>query len=227
MMVNSKDTFLPLDGVTFLPLGKIATIVTYLEMTTPPDWLTRIRDSGPPQRACLYHQLSPDLDWYRALFRAVGVPWLWFSRLLLNDEELKAILCHSKIQVYHVTVDGMSVGFMELDRRKIGQVEIAFFGLKPSFIRCGIGSAMMQETLQLAWHGDELVERIWLHTCTLDHPGALIFYQSHGFQVYKRAVEVMDDPRLTGILPKTAGMYAPLIMPGSGFEGENSHEQQE
>jgi hypothetical protein len=55
------------------------------------------------------------------------------------------------------------------------------------------------------------VDRFFLHTCSLDHPAALAFYIRAGFTPYKRAIEVADDPRLTGRLPRTAAPHVPVI----------------
>ena len=43
--------------------------------------------------------------------------------------------------------------------------------------------------------------RVWVHTCTLDHPSALGVYQRAGFSAYRRERVVIDDPRLKGLMP--------------------------
>jgi ribosomal protein S18 acetylase RimI-like enzyme len=55
--------------------------------------------------------------------------------------------------------------------------------------------------------------RVWLHTCTNDHPAAIAFYRRCGFTPYKFAIEVMEDPRLSGAYPETAAPHIPLIRP--------------
>ncbi|MFL5217644.1 MAG: GNAT family N-acetyltransferase, partial [Microvirga sp.] len=57
------------------------------------------------------------------------------------------------------------------------------------------------------------IARLWVHTCSLDHPRAVAFYLGAGFRPYKRAIEVADDPRLTGDLPRDAEPQVPLIRP--------------
>jgi hypothetical protein len=58
------------------------------------------------------------------------------------------------------------------------------------------------------------VRRVWLHTCTFDHPAAVRFYLRAGFRAWKFAIEVSDDPRLTGALPASAAPHVPLIAAG-------------
>jgi hypothetical protein len=59
------------DGDFDVPVGKIATVVTHLEMTERP----AIR-SDPAGAWTLRRLETPALDWYRDLFRRVGEEWL-------------------------------------------------------------------------------------------------------------------------------------------------------
>ena len=90
-------------------------------------------------------------------------------------------------------------------------VEVAYFGLLPRFIGQGLGGHLLTAAVERAWQRG--AKRVWLHTCDLDHPAALPHYQARGFRPYKFAIEVSDDPRLTGHLPVTAGGHVPLIRP--------------
>ncbi len=67
----------------------------------------------------------------------------------------------------------------------------------------------MAETLARAWNKG--VERVWLHTCTLDHPGALGFYRAQGFVAVKRTIETFPDSRTSGVLPRDAAPQIPLL----------------
>ncbi|MBV8196845.1 MAG: GNAT family N-acetyltransferase, partial [Candidatus Eremiobacteraeota bacterium] len=55
------------------------------------------------------------------------------------------------------------------------------------------------------------IERFWLHTCNLDHPNALAFYKRSGFVPFKREIEVYDDPRIIGIVPKDTAPQVPIL----------------
>jgi hypothetical protein len=68
---------------------------------------------------------------------------------------------------------------------------------------------MMNRAIEIAWLRS--IRRLWLHTCTLDHPGALAFYVRSGFVPFRRQIEVADDPRGTGLLPRTAAPRAPMV----------------
>lgn len=191
---------------TAIARGEIGAIVTSLEMT-----------SRPPLRAMPSSDLrlerwdAPTPDKYRALYRRVGEPWLWFSRLELDDKALSAITDDPKVRIWAVLDRrGIEVGIVELDFRETGQCEIAFFGLVPELAGKGYGRWLMAMTLQAGW-AEPGVERMWVHTCTLDGPGALNFYVKSGFAPYQRQIETFPDPRLNGLIPREAAPQIPLI----------------
>ncbi len=196
-------TELNLDGYTDLQPGKLAAVVTHLEMRERPALDT------PSPRLVLQAVERPGLDWYRTLYRAIGEDWLWFSRIEMSETALAAVLHRPGNETHVAIVDGQETGIVELDRRDPADVEISFFGLKPAATGKGIGGAMMTEALRLAWRPE--TRRVWLHTCTLDHPAALTFYRRCGFTPFARSIEVVDDPRLSGVLPRSAAPHIPII----------------
>jgi GNAT superfamily N-acetyltransferase len=189
--------------------GELAAVVTSLEMRERPK--PRPLPASPLR---MVRWKEPQVEAYRILFRRVGAPWLWFSRLLLDDAALAAIICDPGVEISAV-VDraGIEIGLLELDFRTAGECEIAFFGLVPELAGKGHGGWLMTQALMLGWR--KHVTRMWVHTCTLDHPAALEFYRRHGFVPYARAIESFADPRLLGVLPREAAPQVPLIDPPS------------
>ena len=185
--------------------GMVAAIVTHLEMRDKP------RPAPiPPASLRLARWKAAKPDIYRALFRRVGEPWLWFSRLVMSDESLTAIIHDSAVEVYAVTDPrGIEVGLLELDFRKMPDCEIGFFGLVPQLNGKGMGRWLMAQAKSLAWRKG--VERVWVHTCTLDSPAALGFYIKAGFVAVAREVETFADPRIAGILPRDCAPHVPLL----------------
>lgn len=193
------------DGFHDIPAGKIAAVVTYLEMYELPQ-LRPEPVHGPWRLRQVEH---PDRDWYRRLYRRVGEDWLWFSRLFLSDTALLEILEHPGVEVYALEVEGADLGLLELDFRNEKDCELAFFGLAPELRGQGAGRWLMNRAITRAW--TQPIERLWLHTCTLDDPTALPFYQRSGFRPYCRQIEVADDPRLVGKSPREAAPHVPII----------------
>jgi GNAT superfamily N-acetyltransferase len=191
-----------------LPNAELAAVVTYLEMRTPPE------HAVPPSPLSLERVEVPQPEHYRDLFRLIGGPWLWFSRLILDDAHLAAIVQHPKVELYAVKNEqGREVGMLELDFREAGECELAFIGLVPELSGKGHGRWLLAEAVRRAWR--EGVDRVHVHTCSLDHPAALSAYRRAGFAPYKRAIERFPDPRPLGILPSDCAPQIPLL----GTEG--------
>jgi GNAT superfamily N-acetyltransferase len=193
------------NGYYELPPGKLANIATYLEMKVL------------PQRKLL--PFATDLSLvpvgempiaqYRSHFKAVGENLLWFSRLLMSDEKLKSVLGNPVIDSYVFQRGDQMLGLLELNFEDRANCELAFFGLVPDAVGSGLGRILMDEAVRRAFA--KPTERLWLHTCTLDHPAALPFYLRSGFTPYARMVEIHDDPRLQGKLPLMAAPQVPVL----------------
>ncbi|MEX1019795.1 MAG: GNAT family N-acetyltransferase [Litorilinea sp.] len=71
-------------------------------------------------------------------------------------------------------------------------VEIAYFGLLPAFVGQGIGGLLLSTAIQRAWAWQ--AQRVWVHTCTLDHPNALQNYQARGLRIYNQEDVLVNLP---------------------------------
>lgn len=191
-------------GYHALPPGMLANVVTCLEMTARP-----AVSAGLPAGYSLRPLARDDLAGFRALFSKVGRDWMWFSRLLMADEKLAGILGDAKVESFALQDGGQDVGILELDFRGQPDCELSFFGLTKDAIGTGLGRALMNEALARAWARP--IARLWVHTCTFDHPAALGFYRRSGFAPYKMMVEVHDDPRVSGKMPRDASPHVPLL----------------
>ncbi|NOJ41751.1 GNAT family N-acetyltransferase [Bradyrhizobium australiense] len=192
------------NGYSDVPAGKVAAVVTHLEMTARP-----ARRPDPAGAWSLRRVEMPPLDWFRNLYRRVGEEWLWFSRIPMPDAELAARLHSPQLEVYALIDDGHDEGLLELDFREPGQCEIGMFGVTAKLVGTGAGRWLMNRALDIAW--SRPIERLWLHTCTFDHPAALPFYQRSGFRAFRRQIEIADDPRLDGTAPRDVAQHVPVI----------------
>ena len=198
------ETPLP-PGYHPLPQGHMANVVTCLEMTARP----ALRPVPPLDGASLERLGATDTERFRALFRAIGQDIMWFSRLLLSEERLAAIIGDPKVFCHALVKDGADIGLLELDLREEATCELSFFGVVPAAVGGGAGRFLMNEALTRAWA--QPITRMWVHTCNLDHPKALDFYRRSGFRPYAMMVEVHPDPRLTGHMPRHATPQVALI----------------
>lgn len=167
-----------------------------LEMRAPP---ARPPRSAPPG-ASMARALRPPLHFYRYLYETVGREWLWVDRRQMNDEDLAAIVHDPRVEVWVAWQDGCPAGFAELDRRVPAEVELAYFGLMPERIGQGIGPWLLEVVLRRAWELGPA--RVWVHTCSLDHPAARRTYERAGFVTFEVREHEIDDPRPLPVRPR-------------------------
>lgn len=160
------------------PGDEVEVRVTYLEMLEPPV------DALPPAPpGTEVRQLVPvTASSYRRLYDGVGRDYYWVDRHAIPDAELEAMLNEPGIEVHVLYVDGREAGYAELDRRTDGEVRLMYFGLMPSFVGRGLGRWLLRWAIDAAWASRP--RRIWVDTCTMDHPRALPNYERAGFRKY-------------------------------------------
>lgn len=171
----------------FAPI--ISVNVTYLEMHEAP--------GGSEHQLTTMRAESPPVSFYRYLYNRVGAMWGWFERRALDDPELSAVIKDPAVHIVVLYVGGVPAGYYELDGRFGNDIELAYFGLMPEFIGRGFGPQLLADAIQRAWSqvGPVNMERLWLHTCSLDHPKALKTYVAAGFRAYRTETIRIEDPR--------------------------------
>lgn len=149
---------------------------TYLEMSSPSD-LKPEGHAGPgvrlePVQDCPWH-------FYRYLYVEVGRQYAWHDRLPWSEAEFRGWLAGPST-IWLLSADGAPAGYFELRGHADGSIELAYFGLMPEFVGRGLGKFLLTRAVEEAWR--QQPTRVWLHTCTLDHPGALPNYLKRGFR---------------------------------------------
>jgi GNAT superfamily N-acetyltransferase len=196
------------DGFADVPAGRIAAVVTHLDMHEP----ARLRAEHVAGELSFHHIKRPEAAWYRQLYAYVGGhAWLWFSRLKLDDRALEDIIRDPLVEIYALRHGVADEGLLELDFREKRACELAFFGVSRKLLASGAGRFLMNRAIERAWARD--IDRFHVHTCTMDHPAALEFYMRSGFVPYRRQIEIAPDPRLEGVLPMSAAPHVPVIAP--------------
>ena len=188
-----------------MPHGKLANVQTFLEMRSKPS----LRPAPHETSWRLERFSETDLRRYRDIFHLVGDEYLWAGRLLMPEAELLHFLSDPRVEVYVLVTSRGDEGLLDLDFRIDGECEVSLFGVAPSLVATGAGRWFMNQGLEIAW--SHAIKRFWLHTCTLDHPSALAFYQRTGFTPYERRVEVYDDPRALGLTRADAASQVPIL----------------
>lgn len=156
---------------------------TYLEMHSPEE----LRPAATPDPAPSIermHQCSTEL--FRHLYAGVGREFRWTDRLAWSDGTVRRHLDNPAVSIWLMSSRGQPAGYFELREHEDDSVEIAYFGLLPDYIGRGWGKYLLTRAAQSAWEFGP--KRVWLHTCTLDHPAALPNYLKRGFSSVREEV---------------------------------------
>lgn len=169
--------------------GDVQATRTYLELTHT-DQFRPAFGPFPDVRVERVEHPAPEL--YRDCYRSVGAAYHWRDRWDWTDAEIRSHLAQPEITLHVARRGGALVGWYELRRVPAeDSVEIAYFGLMPSAIGQGLGKHLLSCAVRDAWALRP--SRVWLHTCTLDHPHALANYQKRGFASYRSETYTVDS----------------------------------
>lgn len=153
---------------------------THLEITSIDRWVRRAREgTGLDVRECVVKQ--PRFN--RFLYEYVGADWQWTERLAWSAQRWHDYAVNGNLRTFVAYQQGSIAGYYELQQQEGGSVEIRIFGLTPEFIGQGLGGPLLDSAIEsaFAWGA----RRVWVHTCTDDHPNAMKNYQKSGLQIFK------------------------------------------
>lgn len=167
---------------------------TYLELLSP----AALRPSSRvPPDVILIRAGKPSPELNRFLYTAVGGDHHWQDRLGWTWSQWMAWLARPEVETWVAYQSGTPAGYFELEAQEGGSVEIVYFGLLPAFTGRGLGGYLLTQAAHRAFALSPGVKRVWVHSCTLDHPDAVAAYQARGFVVFKEEeadLTLPEDP---------------------------------
>jgi GNAT superfamily N-acetyltransferase len=156
---------------------------TYLEMRSADE----LRAAPAPRPAPRIERIGEcPASFFRYLYEEVGRAFHWTDRISWSDETIRVHLDTPGVSVWLMSWRAAPAGYFELRQHQDRSVEIAYFGLLPDFIGRGWGKYLLTRAVESAWQLG--TDRVWLHTCTLDHPAALPNYVKRGFRPVRKEV---------------------------------------
>ncbi len=156
----------------------------YLEMNAPSELVAKSDANGLTIIECEESQFQ----FNRFLYQFIGGAWEWTDKLAWSDEQWKELVESDAHRTFVAYFNGAIAGYFELYRPNDREVEILYFGLAEQFIGKGMGGYLLSQAIESAWNWPG-TERVWVHTCSLDHPSALRNYQARGLKIYKEVTE--------------------------------------
>ena len=156
----------------------------FLEMLSP----SSLRSKNDPGGLIVSECMVKQFQFNKFLYQFIGEKWLWTDKLSWADEQWQEYVERDSFRTWVAYSEGAVAGYYELVKDKPGNVEITYFGLVENFIGRGFGAYLLSQAIKSAWgwHG---ARRVWVHTCTLDHPGALQNYLARGMEIYREEAD--------------------------------------
>ena len=166
------------------PMPDTAVTTWSLEMTYP----EQLNSKPLPDNIDFQVRESREINHHinRFFYSWVGGPFQWTDKLSWSDSQWQSYAEDDNLRLWIGYLNGTPAGYFELQKQG-DDVEIFYFGLAEGFLDKGIGGHFLSEAISQAWNWD--AKRVWVHTCSLDHPYALKNYQARGFRVYKEETD--------------------------------------
>ena len=141
----------------------------------------------------LIKKIKPDFQLNKFFYKQVGKKHRWIDRLSWTDEKWINFISNKNLETYVISEFEDLIGFFELlYNPNLNETEISYFGLLEEYIGKGIGGYALSEAIKKAF--EKNIKRVWLHTCTLDHPNALKNYIARGMRVFRREnINILDN----------------------------------
>ena len=153
----------------------------YLEISSLKD-LKEIKEISKDYSLELLNPTNFQLN--KFFYKNVGKKHHWKDRLVWSETQWVDYVSSKNVKTYIFKHEGNLAGFFELIYHKENkETEIAYFGLLEEFQNKKLGSYLLSEAIKISFFGK--INRVWLHTCSLDHRNALNNYISRGMKIFK------------------------------------------
>ena len=155
--------------------------------------LKNLRSNSTKQNKFTIKKIKPDFQLNKFFYKQVGKKHRWIDRLSWTDEKWINFISNKNLETYVISESEDLIGFFELlYNPELKETEISYFGLLEKYIGKGIGGYALSEAIKKSFKKN--IKRVWLHTCTLDHPNALKNYIARGMKVFRKEnISILDS----------------------------------
>ena len=120
-------------------------------------------------------------------YKNIGKKHKWVDRLIWDEQRWIDYVSSEKVKTYVLKNKDDLVGFFELIfHYEKNEVEIAYFGILEEYQNKKLGSYLLSQAIKKSFNKN--VNRVWLHTCSLDHKNALNNYVARGMKIFKSEI---------------------------------------
>jgi len=153
----------------------------YLEINSIED-LNKVTD---PQEEYSLNLLEPqNFQLNKFFYKNIGKKHKWIDRLVWTENQWIDYVSSEKVKTYVLKYKEDLAGFFELIfHSEKNEFEIAYFGILEEYQNKKLGSYLLSQAIQKSFKRD--INRVWVHTCSLDHKNALNNYIARGMKIFK------------------------------------------
>jgi len=127
---------------------------------------------------------KPKIDVCKFFYKEVGRDFFWRDRLKWRDQDWLDYINNDFFKLYILKYNNKFAGYYELlYDPKNSSMEIPYFGIFKEFYGKGIGGYLLTHAILSSF--EQKINKVWVHTCTLDHPNALKNYLARGMRIFK------------------------------------------
>jgi len=132
----------------------------------------------------IVQEKKPTIDFCKFLYKEVGRDFFWRDRLKWSYQDWLDYLNNDFLKLYLLKQDDKLAGYYELLYNSTNpSMEIPYFGIFKEFYGKGIGGYLLTDAILTSFN--QKINKVWVHTCTLDHPNALKNYLARGMKIFK------------------------------------------
>ena len=155
--------------------------------------LKNLKTNSINEKKYLVKKIKPDFQLNKFFYKQVGKKHRWIDRLSWSDGKWINYISNKNLETYIISESDELAGFFELlYNPELNETEISYFGLLEEYIGKGIGGYALSVAIKKSF--EKNIRRVWLHTCTLDHPNALKNYIARGMTVFKKEnINILDS----------------------------------
>ena len=156
----------------------------YLEINSLKD----LNQGSKPSDEYSLNLLDPiDFQLNKFFYKNIGKKHKWVDRLIWTEERWIDYVTSKNVKTYILKFKDDLVGFFELiHHQKKKEVEIAYLGILEEYHNKKLGSYLLSEAIKISFKNK--INRVWVHTCTLDHKNALRNYMTRGMRIFKTEI---------------------------------------
>jgi len=155
--------------------------------------LKNLKTNSINEKKYLVKKIKPDFQLNKFFYKQVGKKHRWIDRLSWSDGKWINYISNKNLETYIISESDELAGFFELlYNPELKETEISYFGLLEEYIGKGIGGYALSVAIKKSF--EKNIRRVWLHTCTLDHPNALKNYIARGMTVFRKEnINILDS----------------------------------